>query len=73
MTVGELKELINDLPEDMEVFMPLGEDALITACYSKSNVFGWEVDGEIERDIFLIVPCSCHHNDLPIDLETNPN
>ena len=74
MTVGELKELIEDLPEDMDVFMPLGEDALVTVCYSNSDIHSLDAPGEPQRDILLLLPCTCaHDDDLPIDLETHPN
>lgn len=33
MTVAQLKELIEELPDDMTVVMPQGEEIYITVCF----------------------------------------
>jgi len=75
MSIAELKQIIKDLPDDMEVVMPYGEESFITVCNE-----GWEVanlpvvDEEIEYDedkmeyapTLILRPCSCHVEDLPV-------
>jgi len=67
MTVKELKELIDGLPEDMVVMMPFHEEGLITVYKSKSKVeeivieIGEEDSGDmIEEDILVLHPCDCN-------------
>lgn len=77
MKIGELKKLIKKLPNDMDVFMDLPDDVIITACFLKSQVEEINIPkeefedipiGEIEdyqmeqKEIFLLRPCSCEHD-----------
>lgn len=73
MNVSELRELLEDLPGDMIVFMPVGEEALVTVCFEQSDVCGLDVPGKDHQEILLLMPCTCNHDELPIDLEINPN
>lgn len=75
MTVKELKKLIKKLPDDMDVFIDMPDDILITACFVKSEVEevmipkeGFE---EVEEDdldendmekktVFILRPCGCN-------------
>lgn len=67
MTVKDLRELIQDVPEDMIVMMPFHEEGLITVCKSKSGVeeivveIGEEDSGEMfEENILVLHPCDCN-------------
>ena len=59
MTVAELKLLIEDLPDDMDVFMPFGEDDLITVCYVKSDVVEIDLEEVEKKKILILQPCDC--------------
>ncbi len=74
MTVAELKELIQDLPDDMLVIMPVGENVFLAACYSQSDVRPVQFEKEEPEDMFVLIPCQC--NDEPMGgsgLEINLN
>lgn len=71
MKVWELKELLSDVDDEMDVFMPFGEKDIIPAC-RQSDVITIEFDdGEVEA--LLIIPCTCNVEDAPIDIEINEN
>jgi hypothetical protein len=74
MTVAELKKLIRKLPNDMDVFIEMPEDMMITACLLQSEVedIGVPKDGfedihpeELEdyqleiRTVLVLRACSC--------------
>ena len=73
MTILELKELISELPDDMQVLLPHGEESLISACYENSEVTEIELEDNENISAFLIVPCNCSIEDAPIDFIENPN
>lgn len=74
MTVLELKSLIYDLPDDMNVVIPTPGDTYTTACLDQSCIMGMPVDDEQREDgyffedVFVIIPCSCH-----VDIPVAPN
>jgi len=60
MKISDLKELIRDLPDDMDVVMPHGEDTFITACYEQSEVMDIPTIEEDEvLSVFVLRPCCC--------------
>lgn len=73
MTVRELKKLLKGLDNDMIVFMPVGDEALVTVCFEQSEVCGLDVPGKDHQEILLLMPCTCNHDEMPIDLEIHPN
>jgi len=72
MTVSELKELIQFLPDDMPVVMPHGEETYITVCFEQSERVDFPVEDETNEDgfryvpTFVLRPCTCHADDLPV-------
>lgn len=82
MTIAQLKELIQYLPDDMRVVLPTGEETYTTACYSQSEVVSFPIEDSAEeegfsfQDAFLILPCTCNEKDIPVvpqDQIMNPN
>lgn len=74
MTVKELKKLLKNLPNDMDVFIELPEAVVITACFLKSGAEEIHVPVEGAEDIdpeelededletmtvFILRPCGC--------------
>lgn len=62
MTVGELKELLFAVPDDMEVLIPLGIDfdgLFFSPCVETSGELemGDSEDDVIGEESFLLVPC----------------
>lgn len=72
MTVSELKEMLADLPDHMDVFMPHGDKDIITVC-RESGVIKADTEETGEVELLLLIPCTCNIDDVPIDLEVNPN
>lgn len=72
MSITELKELIKDLPGDMPVIMPSGDDTFITVCKSNSEVVSFDRPDDVEDDdaffgeALILVPCTCNVEDLPV-------
>ncbi len=72
MSIAELKQLIADLPDDMPVIMPNGDDTFITVCKSNSEVILFDKPDDIEDDdsyfgeALVLVSCTCHIEDLPV-------
>lgn len=65
MTVKELRILIKRLPDDMEVFMPMDDDSLVTVCKEKSEVIDIDISDEFDENhdtipVLLLLPCGCH-------------
>lgn len=59
MNVGEIRSMLDGLPEDMLVMMPLGDGASgITVCKEKSGVQEVELEEGI-ADVMLLLPCTC--------------
>lgn len=74
MNVGELIELLSDLPDDTDVFLPFTDNSLITACASKSGPMLLDVLEEERRVVFLIMPCHCDsEGEVEIDIDQNLN
>lgn len=73
MTVEDMKELIKDLPDDMQVYVELN-DALLPVCLIQSEVVNMmATDKEIEMGLpeimLLLAPCTCDGEDiLPEDV-----
>jgi len=66
MKVVDLKELISELPDDMDVVMLTGHNMIQNACFANSEVVILNIrkkitdkDGE-EQEAFLLVPCTCN-------------
>lgn len=60
MTVRELKNLLKDAPDDMQVLIPLYETFtghFYSPCTCDSGVskMGGEVEGDLDRDEFILV------------------
>jgi len=72
MTVAQLKELIQELPDDMTVVMPHGEETYITVCFEQSELVDFPVEDEEAEDGFSYIstlvlrPCTCEADDLPV-------
>lgn len=74
MNVGELIELLSDMPEDTDVFMPFTDNSLITACYAKSGPILLDIEEEKRRIVFLVMPCQCDTDgEVEIDIDQNLN
>lgn len=60
MNVKELKELLQDAPDDMQVLIPLHEEftgVFYSPCIGESGVMkmGGEEEGDLDREEFLLV------------------
>lgn len=70
MTVGQMEELIKDLPKDMEMIMPTGGDTFTTVCFEQSGIIGMgylnEEEEEEVEEMFVLRPCTCEVDDLPV-------
>lgn len=77
MKVRELKDLLQGLPDDMEVVTPLQQDSYITVCYEKSGVIELAVAEDEEddsgepTDVLLLVGCDCDMDEEYTDGEIN--
>lgn len=67
MTVKQLKRLVKELPNDMEVLI-LHDQLLITACKENSQIAEIETEDGV-KEVLLMVPCSCHEE---IESEVSP-
>ena len=66
MTVKDLKKLLKDLPNDMNVVMIMDDDSLITVCKEKSiPITVMNMDKGEEETILLLLPCGCD-NEIPL-------
>lgn len=63
MKVSELKELLAEAPDDMDVFMAMDSGDLVTACYANSDIVEVEMIGEPKQAIFLLIPCTCNEEE----------
>jgi hypothetical protein len=72
MSIAELKELIQDLPDDMMVVLPHGEETYLGACRSESGVFSFPIPDEEEPegfayvDTLVLYPCTCNIEDQEV-------
>lgn len=74
MTVEDLKSLIEDLPDNMIVIMPSGEDVFLSVCREKSCVCPVQYPEQPVQQMLVLFPCSCPEDtEMPIDLDTNLN
>jgi hypothetical protein len=56
MKIGFLKQLIKDLPDQMEVLVPI-VSGFVSACEVESGVGETSLKGE---EALIIMPCSCN-------------
>ena len=71
MTVAQLKELLYDLPDNMEVVQSAG-DILVSCCYENSGVSLLKIDGTTtEAEMFVLLPCTCQESELEVDPTMN--
>lgn len=79
MTILELKNMIMYLPDDMNVVIPHIGDSFITACKAQSEIMGFPVedksapDGFYWEETFVIRPCTCDTEDMPLTADPEPN
>lgn len=68
MTVKNLKKLLKNLPDDLEVVIALDDDTLVSACFENSEVMGIETEEVGEEEYLLVlVPCGGHtENDVEV-------
>lgn len=72
MTVAQLKELIEELPDDMTVVMPQGEEIYITVCFEQSEIVEFPVEDDTTEEGFsyletlVLRPCTCQAEDIPV-------
>ena len=65
MTVKELKEIIQELPDDMPVTIPYEEEGAITLCKDGFELVSFPIENEDEEggfsfvDVLLLRPCMC--------------
>lgn len=57
MTVGELKNLLANLDDEMTVMIPLEEEIFITPCIEESGVEDLLLDDDDPEATFVLVPC----------------
>ena len=65
MTVKDLRKLLKDLPNDMDVVMIMDDDSLITVCKEKSTPITILDEDDTEETVLLLLPCGCD-NELPL-------
>lgn len=72
MSIADLKELIANLPDDMPVVMPNGDETYITVCFEQSELVDFPVEDSDAEDGFsylstlVLRPCTCHAEYLPV-------
>lgn len=72
MTVAQLRELIQELPDDMPVVMPHGEETYITVCFEQSELVDFPVEDEGTEEGYsyastlVLRPCTCEVDNLPV-------
>jgi hypothetical protein len=72
MSIAELKELIANLPDEMTVVMPHGDETYITACFEQSECVDFPVEDESNEEgfsyvsTFVLRPCTCEIEDAPV-------
>lgn len=68
MKVKDLKNMLKDLPPEMEVVMLMKDDVIITACREMSHVTTLMNDGDNEEEtVLLLVPCGCNNEpEIPL-------
>lgn len=70
MTVGELKEMLQEIPDQFDIAMDCGDDNLTPICHTDSGVIQVEFnDNKKKIFIFVLAPCSC----IPHEDETTLN
>lgn len=63
MNIGELKELIKDLDDDLEVSITLDDNSFVNACICSSGVD--EIEFEDSKEfVFILAPCQ----DVMVDI-----
>ena len=72
MSIADLKELIANLPDEMIVVMPHGEETYVTACFEQSECVDFPIEDEASEEGFSYVPtlvlrpCTCNAENLPV-------
>lgn len=81
MTVKDMKELLECLPDDMDVVLETEGNTFTTACIEQSDTESLPLEDEGSPDgysfteVFVIRPCTCHVEDMPVvpDIQENLN
>lgn len=70
MTVGELKEILADIPDDFDIAMNDGNESLVPICHTDSHVTQIQFNDTKEKIfVFILCPCSCipHENESTLN------
>jgi len=59
MTVAELKEILEEIPDDFDIAMDGGDGSLVPICHTDSGVVHVEFNDTKEK-IFIFVLCPCY-------------
>lgn len=73
MTVGEIREMMEGLPDEMRCIIPVGQDVFLAVCRGKSGVMAVEQPDADPDEMLVLVPCNCEADGLPIIVDVNPN
>lgn len=60
MTVGELKDILEDIPDEYDIAMDNGIESLVPICHTDSGVVKIQFNDTKEKIfVFVLAPCSC--------------
>lgn len=60
MTVGEIKEILADIPDEFDIAMDDGNESLMPICHTDSGVVQIQFnDNKKKVFVFVLCPCSC--------------
>ena len=70
MTVGEIKEILQEIPDEFDIAMDCDGESLIPICRTDSGVVQIQFnDNKKKIFVFILCPCSC----VPHEDETTLN
>ena len=81
MTIEDLKEMIQFLPDDMMVCFSIDGENFISPCLKESGVIefgepcdkdGKPIEDGFDNNILVLSPCSNANYDVPVEINTEP-
>jgi hypothetical protein len=75
MRVDDLKMLIEELPDDMLIIMPVGDGEFLAVCNGKSRVQDVSYPDYPQQKMLVLYPCTCSEevNDSVPDFDPQLN
>ena len=58
MTVGEIREMLADVPDEYDIAMDDGSDSLMPICHTDSGLIEVQFN-DTKKKIFIFVLCPC--------------